>query len=197
MPLETVQLISTLVLTASAALGAITAFVGLSAWRQQLRGQSEYELARRFLRAAFALRDEVESFRSPMILAGETQAAAESLGVEVDASAEGSSRLARHVRWQRVQKTFSDLRLEQVEAEVLWGDQVADWVAPIEAEIRALWVAMVEYDDSAERSVADRRRRVELRRIINGNGSDSDQFWPSFKSAIDGLEGRLRKHISR
>ena len=66
------------VLVASAAItGVVVALVGLRTWRHQLKGKTEYELARRLLRAAYTVRGEFQRVRSPLMLGGEIQRAFE------------------------------------------------------------------------------------------------------------------------
>jgi hypothetical protein len=64
------------VATAGAAIvAAVVAVLGLRAWRRQLRGQTQYELARRLLRAVYRVRDEIQGVRNPVIMASEFETA--------------------------------------------------------------------------------------------------------------------------
>ena len=42
-----------IILTIAAIIGVVVAFVGLRTWRKQLKGNTEYELARRFLHSVY------------------------------------------------------------------------------------------------------------------------------------------------
>jgi hypothetical protein len=54
-----------LVLVVTAVIASYVALKGLSTWRRQLRGQSEYELAGRFLKSLFLFRDSLKNVRNP------------------------------------------------------------------------------------------------------------------------------------
>ena len=68
----------------AAVAGVIVASIGLGTWRAQLKGRTEYDLARRLLEATFDVRNMIREARSPMVPGGEVEAAAEALGVEFD-----------------------------------------------------------------------------------------------------------------
>jgi hypothetical protein len=54
------------VLTAIAAVGAASiGLLGLATWRKQLKGRTEYELARRLLVAVYRIRNAVSYLRNP------------------------------------------------------------------------------------------------------------------------------------
>lgn len=56
------------VLTALGALAAAAvAGLGLATWREQLKGRTEYDLARRMLKKTYRLREAVRAARSPLI----------------------------------------------------------------------------------------------------------------------------------
>lgn len=55
------------VITASAAVtAAVVAVKGLRAWKKQLRGKTDYELARRCLKAVYRVRDGIRMVRNPL-----------------------------------------------------------------------------------------------------------------------------------
>ena len=68
----------------AALIGAGVAIVGLRAWQHQLKGKTEYELARRLLRAVYRVRDEIHNVRNPAIMPGEFAVAIEEAGIESD-----------------------------------------------------------------------------------------------------------------
>ncbi len=53
-----------LLLVVPAWTGAVVAILGLNAWRRQLRGKDDYELARRLLRATYRYRDSLRRART-------------------------------------------------------------------------------------------------------------------------------------
>lgn len=107
---------------------AAAAALGLRTWREQLRGASEYELARRLLRAALKVRDGIELVRSRFIFGGEIDAAIKSSGTQLPENPNERSRrgyeLAVGVRWKRLVAVTSEFEAELMEAEVLCGTEL-------------------------------------------------------------------------
>src|SRR5262245_49719602 len=61
-------------LTAPAAIAALViAIVGARGWLRQLRGQSEFDVARRVLRTVYHIRDGLELVRNPLMTPSEVQ----------------------------------------------------------------------------------------------------------------------------
>jgi hypothetical protein len=102
------------------------ALKGLSTWRRQLRGNAEYDLARRVLRITYRVRDEIEAARKPMASPGEVKLALKEAGVTLDGvSSEESLTIQSWAttarRWNRVHEAVADLRVEMREMQALWG----------------------------------------------------------------------------
>ena len=64
---EIISLAKDLILSGAAITGAVVAIKGLSTWRRQLQGQSEYDLSRRILVSLFQYRDALNSVRNPFM----------------------------------------------------------------------------------------------------------------------------------
>src|SRR3990170_7831809 len=60
----------------------IIAYAGLRTWRSQLKGKTEYELARRVLHRVYGIREAVREVRKPYIGASEEKAAFKDLGLD-------------------------------------------------------------------------------------------------------------------
>src|SRR5688572_23930577 len=122
------------VATGSAALiAAGVAVVGLRTWQRQLRGQTDYQLARRLLRAVYVVRDEIRNVRNPLILSTEAKEAvmekAKEEGHVTVAMAEGyevsvsnSEPAVYEARWRRLSDKLAEMNAELLEAEVSWKD---------------------------------------------------------------------------
>lgn len=115
-----------IVVTAAAATGAIVAWIGLNAWKRQLSGKTEYDVALRFLRAVYRLRDSIALVRSPFMGVGEmahalreTAGAGETGGSEEQPADDIAA--AYELRWKSIMEAMSDLQVVSQEAEVLWG----------------------------------------------------------------------------
>jgi hypothetical protein len=110
----------------AALVAAWVAVEGLRAWRVQLLGATEYKLARRVLRAAFRVRDQIAQVRSPFVPVGEMIEAYKGAGLETEGldftrDSQRRDQLVYQRRWLPLATALSDLSLEMLEAEVLWG----------------------------------------------------------------------------
>lgn len=69
MDIDTVQkyitLIKDIITGLSAFTAAVIAIMGLQAWKKQLKGKTEYELAQRLLRATYKVREAFSWVRNP------------------------------------------------------------------------------------------------------------------------------------
>lgn len=192
------------VLVISAITGAAVAVKGLATWRTQLKGRSEYDLARRFLRATLELRDAIARVRAPFMSAGEIQAAADEAGIKLtwgpgDKNHVEASRVARNMRWQGVHEAASALRVEELEAEVLWGRDVAKCSAALHAAITRVAVAEQEfYDRHGDREGGNPRdweAIPPLRRIMWGSGSGEDQMAREIEDGVAEVEKAIRPRL--
>ena len=134
-----------IVVTGAAAFTVWAAWQGLQTWRRQLKGQTEYDNARKLLRSAYAVRDAVtyiRQYRDPI----------ERFDPSVARGAD-SAKLTEmyNNRWQPLREALSDFRVEKVGAEALWGSGVSNTVQPIETLLRDLHVATEQYLDQVDK----------------------------------------------
>ena len=172
----------------AAATGAFIAVLGLNAWKKQLKGKTDYELARRYLRAVYKLRDAVQNVRNPFIPAEEMNAALkqsgkEGLGDGVDTQ-EGV-RAAYSARWQKVTEAGSDLSVELREAEVSWGRKALDIERDMEKCVQELFVTLRMYVQHNERPNRD---------LIYDQG-DNDEYTKRLTTAVTKIEAYLAPHL--
>ncbi len=169
---------------------------GLHTWRRQLLGQSQYDLSRRLLAKTLKVRDSIQAVRNPMmhlsVNAGDKASQLES------EKAEYSRRLAE------LDKSWSELRVESLEAEVLWGKQISDVLKPLthcRAElISNIWLHFwmegayalpsTTVDNSPER-VAKNDGVI----YFTSEDSEADEFSGQLKKAVNSIEDYLRPKL--
>jgi len=190
--------------TVAAAVTAIAAWWGVTAWRRQLRGQTEYEVARIALRAAYRVRDALGMVRSPFMSSGEQAAALaeidpvvkESEPSSTDARARGLA-AAYQVRWRTVASALSDLDLARVEAEAMWGLEAAQCFVDLRSCARELNAALFMYLRHEQEQYSLRPRSdfdAQMERTVFAIGED-DPYAAKVKSAIDVLEAYFRPKL--
>jgi len=123
---------------AAIVIGTLIAFLGLRTWKKQLKGKTEYELARRFLKRVYEFRDVLDFIRIPIQTSEESINAMKEHGYDYNRKDQNyhkkSIQAVYEVRWQKVNDAQSNLKIEVLEAEALWGDKkisVAEIIEPL------------------------------------------------------------------
>ena len=182
--------------TSMAAIGGIAiAGLGLKTWSRQLRGHTEYELARRLLRAAYGVRDEIPRVRAPFMSVAEMNAAVEAAGAELEDPTD-PMRYAYgvHARLRELQKAVTNLDVEVLEAEVLWGEGIRAACG----ELRRLCLHL---SIDAEEHVRERLRPRDdgtddyVTRMQRVFATSEDPFGASVKAAVQAIEDQVRPKL--
>lgn len=193
------------VATSMAALVAAgVAFVGLRTWREQLTGRTEYELARRLFRRVLEVRDAIAAARHPFMSAAELSEAVKRAGIEAKPEDAMASRLAYGERWNRVSNALSDMQVDLLEAEVLWGDAIQSAASELHGCAATLYGAIRAYLREIERDGPFRDAAAEQRAIDHFDRSSeivflgaagSDAFADRVQGAVQQFEGLLRPKL--
>ena len=143
---ERILLVKDIILSGSALVGAIVAIKGLNTWQRQLKGQAEYDLARRLLVSLFKFRDAIDGVRHPIL---EYETSSSSLGIKEGKSYdqiqfEGVSK-AYQIRWDKVQNERASLSTDILEAEALWGSDLKELFKDVFRLEKKLYIAIVQY----------------------------------------------------
>ena len=117
---DTIEIIKDIVTIAASTGAFFIALAGLTAWRKQLKGKEEYELARRLLVAVFKLRNAFAIVRDPAIWTGEIAAAKKEYENDKDFDKSNNDKALYSYRWRKVNEALSAVDLELFEAEALW-----------------------------------------------------------------------------
>jgi hypothetical protein len=192
--------------TAGVALGGLRiAWLGVDAWKRQLRGQTEYDLARRLLRATLDVRDAVARLRSPMVWAAEMQKAAADAGYDspTDYRAEIEDRepyiLALLARLREVSQYTSAFEVEALEAEVVFGQPARAAADQLHRAARAALIA-VQMHANDER--AGPIRKPEAVQAVNERlmkafaGLPEDKIAADLATAVRAIESVARPHLT-
>ncbi len=136
------------ILTATAAVaGAFIAWNGLSAWKKQLHGNTDHEIAWKYIEAALKLRNAINrDVRNPFISLGEFRIASEefygkeNVDAEIKKNPQAQKIAVYSIRWKEVNKARKELDDAAVQAEIWWGAAVIGLEKPMIECVAALFV---------------------------------------------------------
>jgi len=195
------------VVTACAALvGAGVAVWGVNAWRVQLLGKAEHDLAKKILLAVYEVENKVLLYRNQVTTSGEAREAAEKAGIkrpEGDNSEfdEAAYRAARDQRMAEVFGALAHLRKELFEARALWGDSALEGAAELEAVVRELYGGHLRYrrytKERRVRVTEEQWAKVEQLVFDQGDRTSPDSFTARVASAVMKAETELRPKLGR
>lgn len=169
--------------------GAIVAIVGVNTWKKELAGKVEYELARRYLKSVYKVREAIKFVRNPFIPVDEISIALKESGLEeADYSDhERSNRAVYSKRWKKVTEASTDLNVELIEAEVSWGKEAVEVSKGLTDQVNKLFVALKMFLEV---------REIKHDRGIIYEGYDAnDVFNQDLEKAIKKIESYVRPHL--
>lgn len=124
----------------SALLAVIFGVFGLDAWKKKLKGKTDYDIARQYLKSILQLRDALKFVRNPFISASEIQTALKENGFnpgEYDNS-EKVNKSVYSLRWNKVQDLWTILEAILLEAEISWGAEAINIQKGLESSVKKL-----------------------------------------------------------
>lgn len=166
--------ITNVVVAIAAIAGAVIAALGLWTWRHELHGRADFELARRVMRGAYELRNQIRQMRNiflPDML--DTQ-------------------------YERLNNKASEIDVALLETEVLWGNALHGQKQSLKECLVNYRLALRRHVRSQrkERTLTDQQHE-EIDAILFGDGGESDQFGVALDQAVRGFEDALRPYLKR
>jgi hypothetical protein len=127
---------------------ATVAVVGLSKWRQELRGRADFETARALIRAVYKPRDEIESARGRLTSSAEFPEGYDNV---TERNSEKRADAWNHFflnRWKPVAGALREVEAQGLEAEALWGAEIRELILRVRRCAHTLLVAMQSMIDN-------------------------------------------------
>ena len=189
-------------LSIAAAIAILVSILGLRTWKKQLRGKTEYELARRLLRATYKARDAIQDVRHPFIWEAEISGAAESLKKNGESLSKDADVIPAvyQTRWIKIQDAMSELSIEALEAEVLWGaKKVKDTINPLRQCVTDLRVDLEDYlhDRHGTKGDLEPGELQRIRKVVfwRSDNHQKDEFTGKLYSAISQIEATVKPFL--
>jgi hypothetical protein len=172
--MELAKLILQVINTLAVLIGTYVAIRGINAWKKQMRGSTDYQLARRYLKAAYKVREAIREARSS------------SIHVEEMVAANKENEMNTNNLREKVRDAMIDLQVELMEAEVSWGKEVVSVNEILKKIANTLFVNIKMYLDHGT-GYADMS--------IISNYEPEDKFSSEIDEAINKIEIFLRPHL--
>jgi hypothetical protein len=190
-----IPVVKDFILATAAIVTSSVAVFGLRKWREELRGRTEYEVARRVIRGLYKVRDGFRTVRSPMVWAHEyPEGNSGSAGTTSSINEKTADMHVYQNRWKYLAEAFVELEAETLEAEVLWGGDIEKLMREIRSCRAELLISLREYFAKLER-VPDNREQY--RQVMEKIAAfdDEDPLSKRTAAAIGALEARMRRHL--
>ncbi|WP_345986983.1 hypothetical protein WCX18_07360 [Sulfurimonas sp. HSL1-2] len=201
---ECISIVKDIVVALSAAGAALIAYKGLSTWQRELKGKSEYQLAKDVLRSAYKVREAFKHVRNPAIYVYEyPEDMLDQIGQLKKEHRYAGTAHVYEVRWKKLDEAFAELEEKNLEALVEWGSEHQDTIVPLRkcrAELLiALQDLLARYKNPHQENWKNREEKANERSTLYhlGEESELDKFTPQINSAIELFEKWLRPHVSR
>lgn len=188
--------IKEVVVTVAAVIGATVACRGLTTWQRQLRGQADFEVARKFLRAAYKLRAVILSARWGVVTPQEQSKAAQEFGVDPS-----DTKYRREVqdavymrRWNSIVAANIEFEAERIEVQVLWGE-------PAKVAGAAFEDIITDFVLATQHLVRDTKPNpdkeyIDARAVVSdSSGKGTDAMGLRITKAIAAIEEFVKPHL--
>lgn len=199
---EWLPIIKDFVLTGAAVVAGYIGLKGLGTWRQQFKGNKEYELAKQLLKSIYELREAIYSVRNPfMQFSEEPDLPEEKLKALSDREKRWHALAqAYQRRWEPVPKAKTALDTNLLEAEVVWGKEIVRLADPLHEFVGKLLWAVQDHIEAMNPNNMQRASAEEIkerRGIMYDRGSGDDEYKKQLEATISALENELRPHIEQ
>lgn len=186
---------------------AVIARRGLSTWNRQLKGSTQYDLARRILKGTYRLRESLAEVRHPAIFRSEQPIPPEEFAEHMTDKQKHHYGIAKAYenRWQELTVIRNDLEAELLEAEALWGHDFLTTFQPLFDLQATLYATVNSYLVACDPDETEETRRVFQESYLAKKGvlyrtfspDSPDPFRDQIYAAIAAVESVLKPHLLR
>lgn len=188
----------------AAASTALFVYIGLKTWRHELKGRSEYELAKKILRAVYKVREAFYHVRKLAIFQFEYPEDMRDYHGHLKAEHRYTGTVhVYETRWKVLNDAFRELEEQNLEAQVEWGNEFLDIIVPLRGCRTDLEIALQRFLESKKTSRTEEGITPEAWKDIRskiyfyGKDSEHEIFQPQIDDAINKFEDRLRPIIKK
>lgn len=184
------------VVTLVSIVGGTVAVVGLSTWRQQLKGTTNYQVALKVIRTALSLKDAISDARQPIIWGGEMADRRAEEGESFKEAAVKGEAHAYYKRLSHIREAHREFYAAGLEARAIWGDKIHAILQPLTQATNKLFTDTGLYFElrlaEARTGEGDELIR-ELRRTLFARSEDV--YHQSIVEATQAIERQFREFL--
>lgn len=185
---------SNAVLAVVAILGLFFGQSWLNTSKKKMKGQLEFDIARKYLKAVLKLRDTTKIVRAPFISLGEIQNALQQKGYNFDdyEDKEKVNRSVYSLRWEKLQEVWSGLDEILLDAELSWGSEAVGVQKELDTLIRKLRSVIWLFVNS-EKTFS--KTTDENFNILYGTHDENDDFAKKIDTEVEKIRKFLQKYL--
>lgn len=198
-----ITLLKDIALIAAAITAIYVGIKGLGTWRRQLRGNTEYTLAKNILTSMYELREAISGVRNPfMMYSSEPDLPQEELD-ELSQKEKEWLALAQayQKRLEPIPAARAKLKANLLEAEAVWGHDLVAKINPLFRLIKELWLAIQEHLEARTPTIPYESPGSDIIKkrhaILYEGDPEKDDFKNQLEDAIRKVEIELKPHITQ
>jgi hypothetical protein len=201
---EFAPVVQNVVLALCAIATVIIAYLGLTTWRKERKGKSEYAKAKEVLKAVYKVSEGFKIVRSPVIYTyeyPEEMRDEDSGHLKKGYQQKGTSHVYQE-RWKHLSGAFEELENQALDAQVEWGAEFKDAMVPLRSCRVDLQVAIQRLleskaDSARAKYLSDEEWERQQSILYHIGGGSHDSFTPEVDAAISLFERKLRPLIKK
>jgi uncharacterized protein YeeX (DUF496 family) len=180
--------------------GIIIAGIGLRTWKKQIKGTKEFEVAYDLNYSVLELRNAIKHVRNPVVWPIESSKAVQYFKNKYPERVNEADNLNNYMpyvyemRWEEITDSYTKMESHLLAAEVLWGDDIAEKIRPLNRKVTELKIKLQQYlrlelgTDSSER----------IEDVVYDHSTEDvdDAFGASVKDSIESLVDFIKTRIS-
>lgn len=196
------SVVKEIVLTITPIAAVCIGYKGLDTWRKQLKGNTEYTLAKSALTCLYELRACIGVARNSFGFSSEPNLPQEQLEkMNHQLRNWHAARQTYEKRWEPVSAAMSKLEVLLFEIEAVWGHEKVAEFKKLRAVVFELRWAMEDdlenRNPELNRQELDRDEQNKIRRVLyRGSPKNRDEYNEKLEEAISKVETFLKPHIS-
>ena len=169
------------VLALSGVAATVIAYLGLTAWRKELKGRSEYDKAKAVLKAVYKVQGAFRHVRNPAIFQFEyPEEMTNNWGhLKQEHDYEGTAYVYEN-RWKILAEAFRELEEQNLDAQVEWGPEFQEIIAPLRK-------CKIELEIALQNHLEAKKNPHDRRSLTREERAEERKRCPSYYFIIEGL----------